>query len=50
MGVVDSSGVSQSINPVVYKSMKDKLEKFEQVIANILSEIEENQRNQANQS
>lgn len=42
MGVVDQSGVNQSINPVVYKSMKEKLEKFEQVIANILSEIEEN--------
>ena len=42
MSVVDGSGAVQNINSVVYKSMKDKLAKYESVLVNIVNEIQEN--------
>lgn len=39
MQVVDTTGVQSQINEVVYRSMKDKLDKYEQVLFNLQSEI-----------
>jgi len=42
MEIVDKSGASQNmINQSVYKSMKEKLSKFELVLHNISEEIKE---------
>ncbi len=42
METVDKSGINQNINQTVYKSMKEKLDKFEQVLTNISQEIKDN--------
>ena len=36
MTVVDNSGISDSINTIVYRSMKEKLIKYENVLSNIM--------------
>ena len=43
MQVVDSSGQHKSINTVVYKSMKDKLDKYDTVLYNLMAEIKDSQ-------
>lgn len=45
MEIVDKSGTNQNINQTVYKSMKEKLDKFEKVLGNISVEIKENYSN-----
>ena len=42
MEIVDKTGANQTVNQTVYKSMREKLEKFEQVLSNISEEIKEN--------
>ena len=41
MQVVDQSGASTQINDLLYKSMKEKLDKYESVLFNLVSEIKE---------
>lgn len=36
MSVVDNSGISDSINTIVYRSMKEKLVKYENVLSKIM--------------
>jgi hypothetical protein len=43
MEVVDQSGQHRAINTVVYKSMKDKLGKYDTVLSNLMAEIKDSQ-------
>lgn len=52
MTVVDNSGISDSINTIVYRSIKDKMVKYENILKNIMEGqlASSNSQTQANQS